>query len=164
MKTGHCLLLCLLLASCHNHSQEPTKGNVENREKSMTSIVKTDAEWRKQLSDLQYYVLREQGTERPFTSPLLKVKGKGVFQCAACGNPLFRSMDKFDSGTGWPSFDREIPGHVAYIKDTSFGVVRTEEHCTVCGGHLGHIFDDGPKETTGKRHCINGAAMVFIPD
>ena len=88
---------------------------------------------------------------------------KGVYHCAACDTPLFKSEHKFDSGTGWPSFDREIKGNVAYGTDNNLGYSRDEEHCANCGGHLGHVFNDGPRETTGKRHCINGIALKFVP-
>lgn len=127
-------------------------------------ISKTPQEWKSQLSDISYYVLREQGTERPFSSPLLKVKEKGTYACKACKNPLFKSEHKFNSGTGWPSFDREIKGNVGYGTDYKVGYARSEEYCIKCGGHLGHVFTDGPKNTTGLRHCINGAALIFIPD
>ncbi|MEM0898902.1 MAG: peptide-methionine (R)-S-oxide reductase MsrB [Pseudomonadota bacterium] len=125
-------------------------------------LMKTDAEWRATLSEMQYYVLREHGTERPFTSVLNDEKRAGVFHCAACDEPLFLSETKYDSGTGWPSFWQEIEGQIGYQEDRSLFMVRTEEHCANCGGHLGHVFDDGPRPT-GKRHCINGVAMVFKP-
>jgi peptide-methionine (R)-S-oxide reductase len=127
-------------------------------------ISKTEAEWKKQLSSEAYYVLRQAGTERPFTSALNNEKRKGTFHCAACNTPLFKSDHKFDSGTGWPSFDREIKGNVAYGSDNKLGYSRDEEHCATCGGHLGHVFNDGPRQTTGKRHCINGVALTFVPD
>jgi len=126
-------------------------------------VIKTAQEWKATLSDLEFYVLREQGTERPFTSPLLKIKQKGTYVCKACKTPLFKSEHKFDSGTGWPSFDREIKGNVGYGVDYKAGYARSEEYCLKCGGHLGHVFTDGPKNTTGLRHCINGAALAFIP-
>jgi peptide-methionine (R)-S-oxide reductase len=127
-------------------------------------ISKTEAEWKKQLSSEAYYVLRQAGTERPFTSALNNEKRKGTFHCAACNTPLFKSDHKFDSGTGWPSFDREIKGNVAYGSDNKLGYSRDEEHCATCGGHLGHVFNDGPRKTTGKRHCINGVALTFVPE
>jgi peptide-methionine (R)-S-oxide reductase len=148
-------LITVILFSCNFSAQN------EKKNKSFP-VTKTDAEWRATLSELQYYVLREEGTERAFTSPLNKNYNKGTYVCAACKTPLFKSEHKFDSGTGWPSFDREIKGNVAFSTDHKIGYPRTEEHCANCGGHLGHVFDDGPK-TTGKRHCINGSALLFIP-
>ena len=126
-------------------------------------ISKTDAEWKAQLTDLQYYVLRQSGTEPAFSSSFNNNHAKGTYICAACETPLFKSEYKYDSGSGWPSFDREIEGNVAYSVDYNIGVARKEELCANCGGHLGHVFDDGPRETTGLRHCVNGAALKFIP-
>ncbi|MEN0000733.1 MAG: peptide-methionine (R)-S-oxide reductase MsrB [Pseudomonadota bacterium] len=125
-------------------------------------VVKTEEEWRAQLTDMQYYVLREEGTERPFTSVLNDEKRAGVFHCAGCDQELFLSETKYDSRTGWPSFWQEIEGKVAYKQDFKLLIPRTEEHCSRCGGHLGHVFNDGP-QPTGKRHCINGVALVFKP-
>ncbi|MFN3459238.1 MAG: peptide-methionine (R)-S-oxide reductase MsrB [Novosphingobium sp.] len=125
-------------------------------------IMKSEAEWRRVLTPEQFYILREEGTERPFTSPLLKEHRKGTFVCAADGNALFSSTTKFDSGTGWPSFWKPLPKGVATSTDRSLGMSRTEVHCTQCGGHLGHVFDDGPAPT-GLRYCINGDAMKFRP-
>lgn len=123
---------------------------------------KTDADWRAELSPDQYRVLRQHGTERPGTSPLNHEKRTGVFDCAACGTPVYTSETKYDSGSGWPSFFAPIPGAVATTVDRSLGMVRTEVHCATCGGHLGHVFDDGPRPT-GQRHCINGVALKFEP-
>ena len=122
----------------------------------------TDAQWRARLGPERYRILRQAGTERPYSSPLLKEKRKGVFACAGCGLPLFSSATKYDSGTGWPSFWRALPKAVGYKRDNSLFMVRTEEHCARCGGHLGHVFDDGPPPT-GKRHCINGLSLTFKP-
>ena len=129
----------------------------------MFPVTKTEAEWRAQLTEMQYYVLREAGTEQAFTHEYNFNKEKGTYVCAACETPLFKSMYKYDSGSGWPSFDREIRGNVEFSVDYDLGYARTEEHCATCGGHLGHVFNDGPRETTGKRHCINGTALKFIP-
>jgi peptide-methionine (R)-S-oxide reductase len=125
-------------------------------------ITRTAEEWRKLLTPDQYAVLREEATERPFTSPLNDEKRKGIFACAACDLPLFASETKFDSGTGWPSFYSPIEGAVGTGQDWTFGLLREEVHCRRCGGHLGHVFDDGPKPT-GLRYCINGVALKFIP-
>jgi peptide-methionine (R)-S-oxide reductase len=126
-------------------------------------IVKTDEEWKKILTPEQYNVLRHEGTERAFTSPLNNIHEKGVFVCAACGLTLFSSDAKFDSGTGWPSFFAPIdPSHITTKSDRSLFAVRTEVRCARCGGHLGHVFPDGPKPT-GLRYCMNGVAMKFEP-
>ena len=121
-----------------------------------------EEELKKKLTPEQYRILREKGTEAPGSSPLLHEKRKGMFNCAACGNELFSSDTKFDSGTGWPSFDQAIEGAVKYNNDATYGMERTEVVCANCGSHLGHVFDDGPK-TTGKRFCINGACLMHKP-
>ena len=123
-------------------------------------INKSDAEWRKELDPMQYNVLREHGTERAGTSPLNDEKRAGAFVCAGCGEPLFDSATKFESGTGWPSFWQPMPGRVGTTTDRKFFMTRTEVHCAKCGGHLGHVFPDGPAPT-GQRYCMNGAAMKF---
>ena len=125
-------------------------------------VTLSDAEWRKRLTPEQYAVLRDQSTERAGTSPLDREKRRGVFVCAGCNLDLYRSEDKFDSGTGWPSFVRTIKNAVRTSIDRSLFSVRIEVHCRRCGGHLGHVFDDGPAPT-GKRYCMNGIAMKFRP-
>jgi len=126
-------------------------------------VVKSDEEWRAQLTPEQYYVLREHGTERAGSCALLREKRTGTFVCVACGNPLFKSGPKFESGTGWPSFFAPIEGAVASSTDRSHFMTRTEVHCRRCGGHLGHVFEDGPPPT-GLRYCINGVALTFEPE
>ncbi len=126
---------------------------------------KTDDEWRQQLSPEQYYVLREKGTEPPFTGKYNLHFEKGVYHCAGCGTELFRDSQKFESHCGWPSFDAELGdgSRIRKIRDTSFGMIRTEIVCAHCGGHLGHIFDDGPTET-GQRYCVNSLSIDFNPE
>ena len=125
-------------------------------------VEKTDEEWQRTLSPEQYTVLREHGTERAFTSPLNVEKRDGMFVCAGCGQPLFSADTKYDSGTGWPSFFKPLDGAVATSTDRSWFMTRTEVHCARCGGHLGHVFPDGP-QPTGERYCMNGIAMKFEP-
>ena len=125
-------------------------------------LTLTPAEWKKKLTPDQFYILREEGTERAFTSPLNDQHGKGLFACAGCAQKLYSSETKFDSGTGWPSFYEPLKGAVGESRDSTLGFVRTEVHCANCGGHLGHVFDDGPKPT-GLRYCMNGVAMKFEP-
>ncbi len=126
-------------------------------------VTKTDEEWRRILTPEQYQVLRGHGTERPGSCALNYEKRAGTFSCVGCGQELFVSHKKFESGTGWPSFDQPLPGAVEESVDRSWGMVRTEVHCANCGGHLGHVFPDGPPPT-GLRYCINGVAMTFEPE
>jgi peptide-methionine (R)-S-oxide reductase len=125
-------------------------------------IRRSEADWRKRLGEQRFRILRQAGTERPYSSPLLNEKRTGTFVCAGCGLPLFSSTTKYDSRTGWPSFYAALPNAIRTERDTTLGMVRVEEHCRRCGGHLGHIFDDGPPPT-GKRHCINGLSLRFVP-
>ena len=125
-------------------------------------VTHTDAEWRQILTPEQYQVMRQHGTERPGSCALLYEKRAGAFSCAGCDTPLFESTLKFESGTGWPSFNDPLPGTVETETDTSYGMTRTECHCATCGSHLGHVFPDGPPPT-GLRYCINGVALNFHP-
>lgn len=122
------------------------------------NMPKTDEEWKKVLTPEQYEVMRGGGTEAPFTGKYVHEKEDGMYTCAACGNPLFSSDTKFDSGTGWPSFDEALPGAVEHRQDTTHGMVRTEVVCAKCGSHLGHLFEDGPTDT-GKRYCLNSVCL-----
>ena len=126
------------------------------------TIEKSDEEWRRELTPEQYQVLRQHGTERAGTSPLNKEHREGMFRCAGCGEPLFDSHTKFESGSGWPSFFKPLEGAVGTTEDRSHSMQRTEVHCAKCGGHLGHVFPDGPRPT-GERYCMNGAALKFEP-
>lgn len=130
------------------------------RPQSAFPITRTAAEWRRLLGPERYRILREAGTERPYSSPLNKEKRRGVFTCAGCGLPLFSSTTKFESRTGWPSFHRALPGAIVMKPDRSLLIERTEVLCRRCGGHLGHVFEDGPRPT-GLRYCINGLALTF---
>ena len=152
-------LYLIFLISCSGSAQK----NKKKIDKIYT-IMKTEVEWKKQLTSMQYYVLREAGTEISFTSPLNKNKENGLYVCAACNTPLYDSNYKFDSGSGWPSFDRAISNNVELDVDYKIGYARTELKCATCGGHLGHSFNDGPKNTTGERHCINGVALKFVKE
>ena len=156
MKRRHLLTLLgtvPVAASMHAVAQAPRKGP--------TKMNLSDAEWKKRLTPEQYDVLREEGTERPFTSPLNDEKRKGTYHCAACELPLFKTETKYDSGTGWPSFYQPLADAVETRTDFKMILPRTEYHCARCGGHQGHVFDDGPKPT-GKRYCNNGVALRFV--
>lgn len=152
MKTFYQIILFLFIYSIPLNAQEKQKEN----------IYKTDTEWKVQLSELEYYVLRKSGTERAFSGTYDKFYKKGTYLCKGCNTPLFKSEHKFNSGSGWPSFDRPIKGNIGYTTDTDLGYKRTEVHCNTCNGHMGHVFNDGPKSTTGKRYCINSIALKFI--
>ncbi|WP_119419647.1 peptide-methionine (R)-S-oxide reductase MsrB [Desertibaculum subflavum] len=137
------------------------RGEAETAAESFP-VQHSEAEWRQRLTPEQFAVLRQHATERPGTSPLNNEKRPGTFACAGCGQPLFAAETKFESGTGWPSFFQPLEGGVATTTDRSFFMTRTEVHCARCGGHLGHVFEDGPAPT-GLRYCMNGAAMGFAP-
>lgn len=153
MKIFYLFLVAFLMVSCKSNSQE---------QESKYLVSKSDAEWKEQLPEMAYYVLRKAGTERAFSGSLNFNKKKGIYVCAGCQAPLYESKYKFDSGTGWPSFDRGNEENLEYDVDYKIGYARSELKCNKCGGHLGHMFSDGPKATTGKRHCINSAALNFI--
>jgi peptide-methionine (R)-S-oxide reductase len=140
----------------------PTLMRSSNAATETFEVTRSEDEWKRLLTPAQYQVLRKHGTERPFTSPLNDEHRAGVFHCAACDLPLYRSETKFDSGTGWPSFYAPIEDAVRTSKDFNLIVLRVEVHCRRCGGHLGHVFDDGPPPT-GKRYCMNGVALKFAP-
>ncbi|WP_340198912.1 peptide-methionine (R)-S-oxide reductase MsrB [Ascidiimonas sp. W6] len=150
------------LAGCNGNAQK--KERQKKEQEKTYAVNKTPEEWKAQLSDKAYYILRQNGTERAFTGKYNKFYESGVYQCAGCKSPLYKSEHKFNSGTGWPSFDRGFDENLEYITDNSYGMSRTEVACAVCGGHLGHVFNDGPQDTTGKRHCINSAALNFKPE
>jgi peptide-methionine (R)-S-oxide reductase len=144
-------------------AREHRTGEFQMAHNDEFDVRKSEQEWRAVLSPDQFEVLRRHGTERRGTSPFNHEKRTGHFNCAGCGQTLFESGTKFDSGTGWPSFYAPVPGAVATTVDQSHGMVRTEVHCSRCGGHLGHVFDDGPAPT-GQRYCMNGAALGFTPE
>ena len=151
------LFISFVLISCTGVAQE----NKFNKKK-IYQYKKTDEEWQSTLPKMSYLVLRKAATEYPFTGKYNKHNEQGVYQCVGCGNPLYESNNKYESNCGWPSFDRALENSIDYDVDYKLGYPRTELKCSNCGGHLGHVFNDGPKETTGKRHCINSAALNFI--
>lgn len=152
------LMILFTLNSCHAQDKK------KNKKGATEVITKTDAQWKKELTPEQYAVLREKGTEAAFTGEYVDNFEKGKYVCAACGNLLFHSDSKFHSDCGWPSFDTAVAGSVTYHDDFSYGMKRTEVNCARCGGHLGHVFDDGPAETTGQRFCTNSVSVKFIPE
>ena len=150
-------LYLIFLISCSGSAQKNKK-----KVDKIYTIMKTEVEWKKQLTSMQYYVLREAGTERSFTSPLNNNKENGLYVCAACNTPLYDSNYKFDSGTGWPSFTEHLPGAFRTKVDYTLGMKRVEYHCAKCGAHHGHVFEDGPDEN-GMRFCNNGLCLIFKP-
>lgn len=158
------LLIALTIFATTACKTAPTELAQNDTQEKVYEVKKTDAQWRAELTSEQFNVLRRAGTERPHTSPLNKQYTEGTLICAGCNAPVYDNANKFDSGTGWPSYDQAIEGQVERDVDYKIGYARTELKCNTCGGHLGHEFNDGPRATTGKRHCINGVAMQFIPE
>lgn len=154
------LMGSLLGYSCKNQTSNEV---INNTKEKITMKDTTDNYWKEKLTPEEYHVLREKGTERPFTGKYNDFFEEGTYVCAACGAKLFESTTKFESSCGWPSFDDAIDGAVKYTKDTSHGMQRVEVTCATCGGHLGHVFDDGPKDTTGLRYCTNSISIKFVP-
>ena len=159
MKIYTPIFFFLILFGCKGITQE-----INPNKNKIYSIQKTDAQWKAELPEMAYYVLRKAGTERAFSGPLNENKKVGIYVCAGCQAPLYKSKYKYDSKSGWPSFDRGIDSNLEYDIDYKIGYPRTELKCNKCGGHLGHAFNDGPRQTTGMRHCINSAALNFIPE
>jgi peptide-methionine (R)-S-oxide reductase len=155
MRNIFVVYVMLVLTGCN--------GQVSNSQTSTLKVIKTNAQWQRELSPEQFEILRNKGTERPFSGVYNDHFEKGTYVCAACSNLLFTSEGKFKTDCGWPSFDRAFKGSVIYQTDTSYGMKRTEVMCAACGGHLGHVFEDGPAETTGMRYCTNSASIKFIP-
>ena len=156
MNRYYLIFILSLLISTSSFSQEKSKKNMTKK------VKKTEQEWKVQLTPQEYFVLREKGTDRPSEGGLTSHFEKGTYQCAACNAQLFESNSKFESHCGWPSFDDAIKGTVNYVSDKTHGMIRTEIICASCDGHLGHIFDDGPKETTGQRYCVNTTSIKFV--
>lgn len=158
MKHLTILLILCILNGFNSYSQE------KNEKYMIKKVTKTEAEWEKSLSSQQYYVLRQKGTDRPGKDGYTAHFEKGTYHCAACNLQLFESNSKFKSDCGWPSFDDAIEGTVKQVLDKSHGMIRTEIICASCDGHLGHIFNDGPKETTGLRYCVNTSSIKFVKE
>lgn len=165
MKKVLMLLFAGVLLSCTYKNNDKLDAPQEQEQKEMSyEVQKSESEWKSLLDPMQFYVLRQKGTERPFTGTYNKHYKEGVYRCAACQQELFDSDSKFDSGTGWPSFDKGINEKaVGVYEDNTLGMSRTEIVCNRCGGHLGHVFEDGPTDT-GLRYCVNSASLDFVPE
>ncbi len=170
MRLGHLsvmILAVLAVSACHAKpvGESPAQHDHAHHDPHapVGSVVKlSPAQWKEKLSPAQYRILREKGTERPGSGHLLREKRPGIFGCAGCGAPLFDAKTKFESGTGWPSFFQSLPGRVSLLPDNTYGMSRVEILCSRCGGHLGHVFEDGPRPT-GKRYCVNSLSLDFTP-
>lgn len=164
MKQALFVSLLVLFASCTTVAQDKKSKKTQKKQMAnkVEKVMKTEEEWKKQLTPQEYYVLRQKGTDRPGDGGYTKHFEKGTYHCRACDLQLFESGSKYESHCGWPSFDDAIPGTIEFTRDTSHGMIRTEITCVRCEGHLGHIFDDGPKETTGKRYCVNTSSIKFV--
>jgi len=162
MRNVFLIVVLIFVASCNTIAQNKEQKTVKKITKKTSKIVKTEEEWKALLSPQEYFVLRQKGTDRPGDEGYTKHFEKGTYHCRACDAQLFESGSKYESHCGWPSFDDAIAGTVEFHRDLSHGMVRTEITCTKCDGHLGHIFDDGPKETTGKRYCVNTSSIKFV--
>ena len=159
MKKVIFLFVILAFLNCFTYAQQQKEKYKSTKESTMK---KTDKEWKEILTQEEYYVLREKGTDRPGNGGYTQHFEKGTYECAACGTQLFESGSKYESHCGWPSFDDAIEGTVEFTKDSSVGMIRTEITCKACDGHLGHVFDDGPRETTGQRYCVNTTSIKFV--
>lgn len=162
MKGFVIILILLISVSCTSNAQGNKSKTVTKETSKIKKMEKTDAEWKEILTPQEYHVLRQKGTDRPGNGGYTKHFEKGTYVCAACNTQLFESNSKYESHCGWPSFDDAIDGTVEFTRDSSAGMIRTEITCKTCDGHLGHIFDDGPRETTGKRYCVNTTSIKFI--
>lgn len=160
MKGFILILIALFSVNCTSIAQE--KKTLLKKETKTTTMAKTEKEWKEILTPEQYHILREKGTDRPGNGGYTKHFEKGTYVCAACNTQLFESGSKYESHCGWPSFDDAIDGTVEFTRDSTLGMIRTEITCKACDGHLGHIFDDGPRETTGKRYCVNTTSIKFV--
>ncbi len=161
MKQFALILSIFICISCTTNAQNE-KQKQKQKTVEVKNMKKTEAEWKEILTPEQYYILRQKGTDRPGNGGYTKHFEKGTYLCAACDTQLFKSDSKYESHCGWPSFDDAIPGTVEFTRDTSHGMIRTEITCKACDGHLGHIFDDGPRDTTGKRYCVNTTSIKFV--
>ena len=164
MKQAVFVFVLLLFTSCTTVAQDKKSKKTQKKQMAnkVEKLVKTEEEWKKQLTPQEYYVLRQKGTDRPGDGGYTKHFEKGTYHCRACDLQLFESGSKYESHCGWPSFDDAIAGTIIFTPDYSHGMIRTEITCARCEGHLGHIFDDGPKETTGKRYCVNTSSIKFV--